>query len=921
MKNILSRISFIVCLLLNCTLLFAFDEPEINNLTVQNGLAGETVFKIFKGQSGLIWLGTSNGLSCFNGVSLRTYNASSQKLLNAIIDITQTQDKQLYFSTRNGVFKLNPNRDQLERIIPTIKCYTSALASDGNTLYIGTDEGLYVYNGKQVEHYLVSRDIMSESNIIKDIFVDSQHHVWLVTNRDLFLFDSRRKVLQGFNINKQIHFVGNLHVLTAVGNKIYIGSNNDGIFVFDISSKRITRYTNIGCNVITDLSSDGKFLYAATDGNGAHIISLRDNKVVQSFNVNTSPRLQDNSVYSFMHDASGVNWFGYFRQGLSYNYYVKPLFHIYSSGNFTSRNINVRSFCINGPQKIIGTRNGLYFIDENKNIVKYYSAAELGGSIVTSICEYNHQYFIATYDGGVSVLNPSTLQIKRFDLLPGLIHGSFSKLVVSPNNELWMGSNQGVFVYNAKGNKIINYTQENSQLYDSYVNNLMFDRQGRCWISTQKGLCLYNPQDKIIRSSGFPSSFFNGESELNCTQGEDQDILCFSFNGLFKTNEDMTHFGAVNLSRKIYNNYISFVLHDKWGSYWIGTEHGLFRFDKGFKAFQHYGNDYNLHSLQFSIQSCDIDNKNNLWIGSDNGLVYANIPLINKESNTLFSIIPDNLCINGNRVILDKFFHFINNREIKLSWNLGSDILTFKPVLLNYGNPNGRYFEYRFNSQKEWTLISGNDFVVCRHLGIGTNKLYIRIAGSKHIMAFDIKVIPSIWAVIEFILFLSLVIGLWIVLRNKSILKRIKGNLPSRNLEEPKEDEERYKRVKMDEAEYKEIYGRLLDYIEKNKPYLDPSLKMSDLANALNSSTFKLSQLLNLYVKQNYYDFINNYRLEEFKRRVSDPSYSKYTITALGEQCGFKKTSFFSTFKKIQGITPAEYLHQIETEKNKSAHP
>jgi AraC-like DNA-binding protein len=66
-----------------------------------------------------------------------------------------------------------------------------------------------------------------------------------------------------------------------------------------------------------------------------------------------------------------------------------------------------------------------------------------------------------------------------------------------------------------------------------------------------------------------------------------------------------------------------------------------------------------------------------------------------------------------------------------------------------------------------------------------------------------------------------------------------------------------------------------------------------------------------MYVHQNYYDFINSYRLEEFKRRLADKAYSRYTLIALSEQCGFKKSSFFSTFKKMMGITPAEYLHQI----------
>ncbi|MBQ6309262.1 MAG: AraC family transcriptional regulator, partial [Prevotella sp.] len=85
-------------------------------------------------------------------------------------------------------------------------------------------------------------------------------------------------------------------------------------------------------------------------------------------------------------------------------------------------------------------------------------------------------------------------------------------------------------------------------------------------------------------------------------------------------------------------------------------------------------------------------------------------------------------------------------------------------------------------------------------------------------------------------------------------------------------------------------------------------LKMKDLADVLHLSAPKLSQVFNLYLKENYYEFINRYRLEEFKRLIEAGEYKQYTITALSEKCGFKKSNFFSTFRKVEGMTPAEYL-------------
>ncbi|MDY6240634.1 MAG: helix-turn-helix domain-containing protein, partial [Prevotella sp.] len=66
------------------------------------------------------------------------------------------------------------------------------------------------------------------------------------------------------------------------------------------------------------------------------------------------------------------------------------------------------------------------------------------------------------------------------------------------------------------------------------------------------------------------------------------------------------------------------------------------------------------------------------------------------------------------------------------------------------------------------------------------------------------------------------------------------------------------------------------------------------------------------YIKENYYDFINRYRLEAFKRLVEQGETERYTLLALSAKCGFKKSSFFSTFRKVEGMTPTEYLKKIK---------
>ena len=120
----------------------------------------------------------------------------------------------------------------------------------------------------------------------------------------------------------------------------------------------------------------------------------------------------------------------------------------------------------------------------------------------------------------------------------------------------------------------------------------------------------------------------------------------------------------------------------------------------------------------------------------------------------------------------------------------------------------------------------------------------------------------------------------------------------------------KYEKARIDEKEMERLFLRMDKYVSEAKPYLNKELKMSDIASTLGVSASQLSQVFSLHVKEPYYDYINAYRLEEFKRLVAEILHKHLTVAALCEQCGFKKTSFFSTFRKVEGMTPTEWIQK-----------
>ena len=99
-------------------------------------------------------------------------------------------------------------------------------------------------------------------------------------------------------------------------------------------------------------------------------------------------------------------------------------------------------------------------------------------------------------------------------------------------------------------------------------------------------------------------------------------------------------------------------------------------------------------------------------------------------------------------------------------------------------------------------------------------------------------------------------------------------------------------------------------YVLKHKPYTNPQLSLNELATKLKMPPHTLSRVINDGFGKNFFDFINTYRIEEFKRRADDPHYKHFTLLGIAHEIGFNsKSAFNRSFKKITNQTPREYFN------------
>lgn len=124
----------------------------------------------------------------------------------------------------------------------------------------------------------------------------------------------------------------------------------------------------------------------------------------------------------------------------------------------------------------------------------------------------------------------------------------------------------------------------------------------------------------------------------------------------------------------------------------------------------------------------------------------------------------------------------------------------------------------------------------------------------------------------------------------------------------------KYAKTKLPDDMAAEFEEKLTGFMEKEKPYLDPLLNLTGLARQSAIPAHYISQIINTRFRHNFYHFINQYRVKESMRLLSELSESpgkKQTVVEIMYASGFNSKSVFNTaFKKYTGMTPTQFVKQ-----------
>lgn len=626
--------------------LFASDDDGILQLKFKqfstlNNLPTDEIQKVYQDKDGFMWFATRYGFFQYDGYQVTLYksNLYTPDLLtnNNIYCLADDSNHNLWIGTQDGLNALNKKTGKIRKYLtPSIpnNVVSCLLVTQNNTVWVGTDTGLARYVAEKdsfiIYNAAVTDGIMNPT-AIKSLLEDSEGDIWIGTwSAGLYRYSPSANCFYAYpKLNSQ----NSAHAIYEDSNKnIWIGSWANGLFKLDypkdMSRVSYTPYlhmagdsNSLSDNVVYDIAEDTNThsLWVGTRS-GLSIMKLDGTgRFINYKSQNSSYYIPCDEINSVMRDSSGNMWIGSIGGGIFMADTHRPLFA------FRSLNLS--------DDDIPATSIRSLFTDEQRNIW-------MG---------------IGTY--GLACLDHATGKVIPHSRMPefsGLnVPTVYSIVQRKKSGEIWFGTyDGGIFVYQ-KGKKVRNLNLLNSEFMSSTcISALYEDRQGNCWIGTRGSLGISLADGKSFL---FGKMHFENEEGVNwlyvrdIIQDNDNSMWVATINfGLIHITGDINNPATLKYqnynfyNRKLATNTVLCLFLDKSDRLWAGTEGGgLYLYNRQRLQFEEKSREYNIPGDR--IGSIEEDKQENLWMGTNAGLVKLNTSAKNNETFVRVYTVADGL--------------------------------------------------------------------------------------------------------------------------------------------------------------------------------------------------------------------------------------------------------------------------------------
>jgi ligand-binding sensor domain-containing protein len=771
----MNRISFLVSFILIFLVQnLSGQQFYTKNYNINDGLPDNGISVIYKDSRGYIWIGTKAGLTRFDGFEFKTFTSLDGLAGNKVTSITEDQYGNLFIGCFDGGLSkfdkesfqnLNQNDGLINNNITRLK-----YSSGHHLVLIGTTDGLTVYDdGNGIYSFHISLNNAKQRLDITD-FLEINNSIYILTRSSglyEFLPDSRdlKKVIENNRLNYNSlfssHITSNNDTILSLGRKGFKLINQNGELLFE-------KLGHVEC-----FASDNKeniWIGSTSYGyqNNGGIYKIINNKTID---FTDKFGIESRMITTLYYDEfEQILWIGTEDNGLYL--FFGDVFSYFKPTDLGVENLTIKDIKVDGNNNLwvlttqhlirkdnkgrINTiplnkfKTQFEHFKENELKNKYQYLIDPSGSfekyeklIKEQKYTYPNPYVIFGNNKQTFLPSGSLFKPYKYDIILEKTLNNFNSILFDKDNNLWLGSNTGVFRFNQLTQEI-----KYIDLEDNFFTNYCFTQNNRL-IATgwENAVILDNPgkNTKGIISSHYaensPVNIIKSKQHKNKTWFLSSDHFLFLYSDtkfyLFD-NPDSTNFQQLNdicfdsndniiaggnegkvFIMKLVDNQlrvkytlsklngligtnIKWLACNKEDILFIGTNLGINTIDltKLYSGSNVHVEiiDKSSGFINYSGFLAEIDTNGNLWIAADKELIKINTQTNQKKNNYRFHI--KSIEVNNEPLDLKNINWSDKNpsEPIILPWYKNS--VTFNLEIIKYTDPHNIRFFYTLNNGK-----------------------------------------------------------------------------------------------------------------------------------------------------------------------------------------------------------------------------
>ena len=689
------------------------NQIRFNHMGIEDGLSQATAYAIAQDTTGIIWIGTRDGLNRYDASGIQIFRPQSNKdstLSNTTVRALLADDHGgiwigtdggglNYYSDQDGAFvhyKHDPdnvNSISSNRVL--------SLEADGpDYIWVGTRG-----NGVNKFHVQTGRvDRFLSNTIVWDIHRNKQGDVLFATDQGLF-------IKKGSDF---LHLLKDLQVKVVHSTSegmVWVGTEGAGVYLFDSSYKILPAnarpLTNRSINAITE-DSEGR-IWIGTDQNGLFYIDESSGNTVNVRASSSNPySISENAIRSLFVDKVGMIWVGTNTSGIDtysrYRFKFEHYKRYESDASISSGNVVLGFEELDDRFMIMGTeRTGLYTFDrETRSFAKFepFSSELYDELTIPSLLKTRDGTLWIATDGEGLFHTAGNILNEKITSSNGLTNNSVLVLYEDPHdNYLWAGTYNGLNKIDVNGRIIATYSTEVApELKDDRILSLIKVTPDKLWIGTQAlGIFELNTRTDQIKHI---------EATASQVQAlyidEEGYIWVGSYSGLVKMSANGDELRSYRVQDGLPNDVVYGILEDEEHNLWLSTNSGISKFNHTSEDFDNYSIADGLQSNEFNGGAYSQTRNGEMYFGGVNGF-----NIINPEQVPASEHISKTIITGFNLAGESLPGGFSSAEPIQLSYN--ENFFSFTYTLLDYVAPEEVSFRYMLDDlDKNWVYTGNN---------------------------------------------------------------------------------------------------------------------------------------------------------------------------------------------------------------------